>query len=218
MHPPVGPGVGPGALPRLRPTFAHSWLALAPCSQWKRCACRMPVRFDRQARIHPSRPRRPIVFIDDATGCLLALRFATTETTEACMTTLRDYLDAHGRPVALYSDKHRISRRCQKEMPNKHRISRRISAQVDAKERCQGDAPGRHQRHRGRGSMCAMPWVRPCVLCRGFVRVCCAVGPCMRYAVGPCAPIFFRHSVQFQLLVSPAASNQSRISCSCGSP
>lgn len=87
------------------------------------------------ARIHPRRPRRPcrgelvqidgsphdwfegraprctlIVFIDDATSTLLALRLAPAETTQAYMETLRDYLDAHGRPVALYSDKHSIFR------------------------------------------------------------------------------------------------------------
>lgn len=51
-----------------------------------------------------------IVFIDDATSQLLALRFAPTETTQAYMETLDDYLDQHGRPVALYSDKHSIFR------------------------------------------------------------------------------------------------------------
>ena len=89
----------------------------------------------RPARIHQRRPRRPcrgelvqidgsphdwfedrgprctlIVFIDDATGELMALRFAATETTQAYMETLRTYLSRHGRPVALYSDKHSIFR------------------------------------------------------------------------------------------------------------
>ncbi len=89
----------------------------------------------RQARIHQRRPRRPcrgelvqidgsphdwfegrgptcslIVFIDDATSALLALRFAPAETTQAYMDTLTDYLQLHGRPVALYSDKHSIFR------------------------------------------------------------------------------------------------------------
>jgi hypothetical protein len=84
---------------------------------------------------HPPRPRRPcrgeliqidgsphdwfedrgprctlIVFIDDATGDLLGLRLFPSETTEAYMTTLRRYLDQHGRPVALYSDRHAIFR------------------------------------------------------------------------------------------------------------
>lgn len=87
------------------------------------------------ARVHQSRPRRPalgelvqidgsphawfedrglrctlIVFIDDATSRLMALRFAEAETTEAYMRTLRGYLDVYGRPVAVYSDKHSIFR------------------------------------------------------------------------------------------------------------
>ncbi|WP_346347697.1 ISNCY family transposase [Acidithiobacillus acidisediminis] len=87
------------------------------------------------ARIHQRRPRRPylgelvqidgsphdwfeergprctlIVFIDDATSRLMALHFVPAETTQAYMETLRAYLKAHGRPVALYSDKHSIFR------------------------------------------------------------------------------------------------------------
>ena len=89
----------------------------------------------RQARIHQRRPRRPcrgelvqidgsphdwfegraprctlIVFIDDATSELMALRFFPAETTQAYMETLEGYLQQHGRPVALYSDKHSIFR------------------------------------------------------------------------------------------------------------
>ena len=89
----------------------------------------------RGMRVHQSRPRRPalgelvqidgsphrwfenrgpyctlIVFIDDATSRLMALRFAEAETTEAYLRTLRGYLDEHGRPVAIYSDKHSIFR------------------------------------------------------------------------------------------------------------
>ena len=92
------------------------------------------------ARVHQSRPRRPalgelvqidgsphawfedrgrrctlIVFIDDATSRLMALRFAEAETTEAYMRTLRGYLGQHGRPVAIYSDKHSIFRVNQKD-------------------------------------------------------------------------------------------------------
>jgi hypothetical protein len=51
-----------------------------------------------------------IVFIDDATGELLALHFAPAETTEAYMSVLRAYLGTHGRPVSLYSDRHSIFR------------------------------------------------------------------------------------------------------------
>lgn len=89
----------------------------------------------KQARVHQRRPRRPcrgelvqidgslhdwfegrgprctlLVFIDDATSELLALRFAPAETTQAYMETLETYLGQHGRPVALYSDKHSIFR------------------------------------------------------------------------------------------------------------
>lgn len=92
-------------------------------------------RARRQARIHPHRPRRAqygeliqidgsphdwfegrgprctlIVFIDDATSQLMALRFVPAETTQAYMETLGDYLRQHGRPVACYSDKHSIFR------------------------------------------------------------------------------------------------------------
>lgn len=51
-----------------------------------------------------------IVFIDDATSALMALRFAPAETTRAYMETLRDYLNKYGRPLALYSDRHSIFR------------------------------------------------------------------------------------------------------------
>lgn len=89
----------------------------------------------RQASIHQRRPRRPcrgelaqidgsphawfeergpgcclIVFIDDATSELGALRFVPAETTQAYMETLDGYLTSHGRPVAFYSDRHGIFR------------------------------------------------------------------------------------------------------------
>jgi len=89
----------------------------------------------KSTRIYQRRPRRPcrgeliqidgsphdwfegrgsrctlIVFIDDATSELMALRLVPAETTQAYMETLRDYLTQHGRPVALYSDKHSIFR------------------------------------------------------------------------------------------------------------
>lgn len=51
-----------------------------------------------------------LVFIDDATGNLMQLRFAPTETTLGYMHVLHDHIAAHGLPVALYSDKHSIFR------------------------------------------------------------------------------------------------------------
>jgi len=51
-----------------------------------------------------------LVFIDDATGELMALRFVPAETTLAYMELLRQYILEHGLPVALYSDRHSIFR------------------------------------------------------------------------------------------------------------
>ncbi|HEV2041890.1 MAG TPA: ISNCY family transposase [Casimicrobiaceae bacterium] len=51
-----------------------------------------------------------IVFIDDATSRLTALRFAPTETTRAYLEALRSHVLAHGCPLAFYSDRHGIFR------------------------------------------------------------------------------------------------------------
>lgn len=87
----------------------------------------------RRAKPHPMRERRPrlgelvqidgsphdwfegrapictlILFVDDASNRVLAAAFVPVEETEAYMTTLRRYIKKHGRPVALYADKHSI--------------------------------------------------------------------------------------------------------------
>lgn len=89
----------------------------------------------RQTPIHPMRERRAcrgeliqidgsphdwfegrgprctlLVFIDDATSELMALRFVAAETTAAYMQTLHDYILEHGLPACLYSDRHSIFR------------------------------------------------------------------------------------------------------------
>ena len=51
-----------------------------------------------------------LVFIDDATGELMELQFVDTETTLGYMAALQRYIERHGLPVALYSDKHSIFR------------------------------------------------------------------------------------------------------------
>ena len=51
-----------------------------------------------------------IVFIDDATGQLTALRFAPVESCKAYLETLREHVLAHGTPLAFYSDRHGIFR------------------------------------------------------------------------------------------------------------
>jgi hypothetical protein len=51
-----------------------------------------------------------IVFIDDATGRLTALRFAPVESGAAYLAALREHVLRHGRPLAFYSDRHGIFR------------------------------------------------------------------------------------------------------------
>lgn len=51
-----------------------------------------------------------IVFVDDATSRIMAMRFVESESTLAYFETLRDYLLAHGKPQALYSDKASVFR------------------------------------------------------------------------------------------------------------
>ncbi|WP_105133654.1 ISNCY family transposase [Burkholderia sp. BE12] len=46
-----------------------------------------------------------LVFIDDATGRLMALHFTATESTFSYFEALSKYLDSHGKPMAFYSDK-----------------------------------------------------------------------------------------------------------------
>lgn len=51
-----------------------------------------------------------LVYIDDATGKLLWLEFVESESTTAYFSTTKHYLLAHGKPVALYVDKHGVFR------------------------------------------------------------------------------------------------------------
>jgi len=51
-----------------------------------------------------------IVFVDDATSCLIGLRFAPAECTAAYLDALRDQILSHGRPLAFYSDRHGVFR------------------------------------------------------------------------------------------------------------
>ena len=51
-----------------------------------------------------------IVFVDDATSRLIALRFVPAETTRVYLDILQTDLAQYGRQVALYSDRHGIFR------------------------------------------------------------------------------------------------------------
>lgn len=51
-----------------------------------------------------------LVFIDDATGRLLHLEFAESESTISYFISVRHYLEKHGRPLVFYTDKHGVFR------------------------------------------------------------------------------------------------------------
>jgi Winged helix-turn helix len=51
-----------------------------------------------------------LAFVDDATSRLMALRFVVSESAFDYFRATRAYLEAHGKPVAFYSDKHNIFR------------------------------------------------------------------------------------------------------------
>jgi hypothetical protein len=51
-----------------------------------------------------------LVFVDDATSRLLHLEFVESESTFAYFPAARAYLEAWGKPVAFYSDKHGVFR------------------------------------------------------------------------------------------------------------
>jgi hypothetical protein len=51
-----------------------------------------------------------LVFVDDATSRLMHLSFVASESAFAYFQATRAYLEAHGKPIALYSDKHSVFR------------------------------------------------------------------------------------------------------------
>ncbi len=56
-----------------------------------------------------------LVFIDDATGKLMQLRFVRSESAFSYFEALELYLKNHGAPVAFYSDKHSVFRVAKKD-------------------------------------------------------------------------------------------------------
>src|SRR6478752_4426447 len=56
-----------------------------------------------------------LVFIDDATGKLMQLRFVRSESAFSYFAALELYLQDHGAPVAFYSDKHSVFRVAKKD-------------------------------------------------------------------------------------------------------
>ena len=56
-----------------------------------------------------------LVFVDDATGALMELLFCESESAFSYFAAMRSYLEQHGKPVALYSDKATVFRVNRKE-------------------------------------------------------------------------------------------------------
>ncbi|MBD0416287.1 ISNCY family transposase [Oryzicola mucosus] len=56
-----------------------------------------------------------LVFVDDATGRLMQLRFVRSESAFTYFEALKLYLQAHGAPVAFYSDRHSVFRVAKKD-------------------------------------------------------------------------------------------------------
>lgn len=51
-----------------------------------------------------------LVFVDDATSRLMHLKFVPSESAFSYFQATREYLEAHGKPIAFYSDKHSVFR------------------------------------------------------------------------------------------------------------
>ena len=103
--------------------------------QWMIQAGLWLTRPERRKRLHQPRPRRScygelvqidgcehhwfeargpkctlLVFVDDATGKLMQLRFVASESTFDYFHATRAYIEAHGKPLTFYSDRHGIFR------------------------------------------------------------------------------------------------------------
>jgi transposase len=110
--------------------FTHS---IETLRGWMQSAGLWQAKRRRAQRVHCLRPRRPcvgelvqidgshhdwfegrapkcclIAFIDDASGRVQAARLSQQETTQDYLVLLREYVQAHGVPAALYSDRHAI--------------------------------------------------------------------------------------------------------------
>ena len=110
-------------------------LGVETLRQWMIGAGLWVRRKDRLKRIHQPRARRDclgelvqidgsehwwfedrgpqctlLVYVDDATSRLMHLKFVETESTFDYFQATREYLDAYGKPVGFYSDKHGVFR------------------------------------------------------------------------------------------------------------
>lgn len=91
-----------------------------------------------------------LVFIDDATSTLMQMRFVPSESTFAYFEALDGYLSTHGRPVALYSDRHSVFRVAKAEARSGHGMTQfgRALAELNIEILCanSSQAKGRVER------------------------------------------------------------------------
>lgn len=94
-----------------------------------------------------------VQFVDDATSETTAARFVPAETTESYLEILKEHLEKHGRPLALYVDKHRIFRVCEEELKNATGITHfgKVLKELDIELICahSPQAKGRVERKNG---------------------------------------------------------------------
>ncbi len=99
---------------------------------------------------HRANPCTLLVFIDDATGRLMQLRFVESESTETYFAALRGYLETYGCPVAFYSDKHTVFRVAKQDAKGGHGMTQfgRALAELNIEILCanSSQAKGRVER------------------------------------------------------------------------
>jgi hypothetical protein len=111
-----------------------------------------------------------LVFIDDATGRLMQLRFVDSESTETYFEALRGYLEMHGCAVAFYSDKHTVFRVAKQDAQRGHGITQfgRALSELNIEILCanSSQAKGRIERvNRTLQDRLVVQW-RGCCWCR----------------------------------------------------
>ena len=91
-----------------------------------------------------------LVFIDDATGRLMLLRFVASETTFSYFDAVGNYLRLHGKPLAFYSDKFSVFRAVRRDAFSEDSITQfgRAMSELDIKIICANtpQAKGRVER------------------------------------------------------------------------
>ena len=94
-----------------------------------------------------------VQFVDDATGETTSAKFVPAETTESYLEILQEHLEKHGRPLALYVDKHRIFRVGNEELKQGTGITHfgRVLKELDIELICANSpqAKGRVERKNG---------------------------------------------------------------------